>query len=214
MIQNKSHIEPKLGEGIYSTKDISDILELPYHKVQRSMSGFWQDYTFGRKGDRAVNFLTLIEFYTYYQLREIGIKSYAIKKAHTAISNQLNTLYPFAMDILHTDGKQVWYEILEMIINADGSNQINIVDLVKPFLNKVEFKNKLAEKYFPLAGSKNIVVDPKYQFGHPIITGTRIKAEIVGDFYEGGESIQTLCEAYNLTEEQVKDAITYYRQSA
>jgi len=214
-MQNSTfHIEPKLGEGIYSTKDISEILDLPYHKVRRSMGGFWHNYTFGNTRDKAINFLTLIEFYTYYQLRQTGIKPNIIKKAHKAISDQLNTPYPFARDIIHTDGKEVWYELLEVIINADGTNQINIVDLIKPFLNKVEFKNRVAEKYFPLEGSKNIVVDPKYQFGHPIINGTRIKAEIVSDFYVGGETIHTLCEAYNLSEDQVKDAIIYYKQSA
>ena len=212
---NIIHIEPKLNEGIYSTKDISDILDLPYSKVRQSMGGFWQDYTFGAHRDKAINFLTLIEFYTYYKLREIGIKPYVIKKAHTEIAKHLNTPYPFARNIIHTDGKGIWYNLLELLINADGTQQINIAQIIEPFLNKIQFNEKnLAEKFFPLAGSNRIVVDPKYQFGQPVIAGTRIKAEIINDFYKAGESITLICKLYKLSKEQVEDAITYYKQIA
>lgn len=208
-------IEPKLGEGIYSTQDISSLLNLPYHKVRRAMNGFWQDYTFGVKGDRSVNFLTFIEFYTFYQLREKGIKANIIKQAHIEIAKQLNTPYPFARDIVQTDGKGIWYNLLEVIINADGSQQINIAPLVKPFLSKIKFNSdQLAEKYFPLNGSDKIVIDPKLQFGQPIISGTRIKAEIINDFHEAGESNELICEMYNLSLDQVFDVITYYKKSA
>jgi len=208
-------IEPKIGEGIYSTQDISALLDLPYHKVRQAMSGFWKNYTFGQKGDKSVNFLTLIEFYTYYKLREIGIKASVIKKAHGEISKHLNTPYPFARDIIQTDGKGIWYDLLELLINADGTQQINIAPLVKPFLSKIKFNDKkLAERYFPLDGSDKIVVDPKLQFGQPVITGTRIKAEIIHDFYNAGESKELICKLYNLSNEQVEDAISYYKQSA
>jgi uncharacterized protein (DUF433 family) len=211
----KIHIEPKIGEGVYSTQDISLLLDLPYHKVRQAMNGFWQNYTFGDKGDKSVNFLTLIEFYTYYRLREHGIKPSIIKKAHTEIAKHLNTPYPFARDIIHTDGKGIWYDLLELLINADGSQQINIAPIVKPFLNRIQFNdNKLAEKYFPLEGSDKIVVDPKLQFGQPVISGTRIKAEIIHDFYSAGESKELICKLYNLSYEQVDDAITYYKQTA
>ena len=208
-------IQPKIGEGIYSIYDIAKILGLPYHKVRRVINGFWSEYTFGEKGDRGVNFWTLIEFYTYYKLRELGVKPSIIKKAHLAISKHLGTPYPFARDIIHTDGKGVWYSLVEFYINADGTQQINLAPFIKPFLGKIEFSNSnLAEKFYPLKGSKNIVVDPKYQFGQPVINGTRIKAELISDFYKAGESLELISKIYNLKKEQVEDAVNYYKQSA
>ncbi len=212
---NTIHIQPHINEGIYSTKDIADILDIPYHQVRQVMGGFWQNYTFGESRGKAVNFLTLIEFYTYNKLRELGIKPIVIKKAHSEIGKHLNTEYPFARDIIRTDGKGIWYDLLELLINADGTQQINIAPLVKPFLSKIEFnKENLAERYFPLNNSKRIVVDPKYQFGQPVITGTRIKAEIISDFYKAGESLNLICRLYDLSKEQVKDAISYYQKIA
>jgi len=217
IVENTSdiHVLPKIGEGIFSIHDIAKVLNLPYYKVKQVINGFWSDYTFGEKRDRAVNFWTLIEFYTYYKLRELGVKASVIKKAHHEISKHLNTPYPFAKDVVHTDGKSIWYELTELVINANGSQQINIASFIKPFLNKIQFNsNNLAEKYYPLEGSKNIVVDPKFQFGQPVIDGTRIKAELISDYYNAGESVDLICSIYNLKKEQVEDAVTYYKKTA
>ena len=180
------------------------------------MNGFWREYSFGEKGERAVNFLTLIEFYTYYKLRELGVKPHTIKKAHTAVAKHLGTAYPFAQNVIKTDGKSIWYDLVEVVINADGSQQINIAPIIKPFLERIEFNhNNIAEKYYPLKGSTNIVVDPKYQFGQPVISGTRLKAELISDYVKAGESINLICKVYNLNQQQIDDAVKYYhKQSA
>lgn len=215
-MDNKVEISnsPKLGEGIFLTKDIANILDLPYSKVRRGMSEFWDDYTFGEKGNKAINFYTLIEFYTFYQLRKEGISSQTIKKAHQRIAKELQTAYPFARSI-HTDGKAIWYDFLEDIVNADGRQQIAIKPILLPFLMKIEFnQNDLADRFFPLKNSKKVVVDPKYQFGQPTITGTGIKVETIGKLYKGGESQNNIAAMYDLKLVQVKDAISYYKQSA
>lgn len=215
-MDNKVEIpnSPKLGEGIFLTRDIANILKLPYSRVRVGMSEFWDNYTFGEKGNKAVNFYTLIEFYTFYQLRKEGISSQMIKKAHQQIAKELGTPYPFARNI-RTDGKEIWYDFLEDIVNADGKQQISIKPILLPFLTKIEFnKEDIADKYFPLENSKKIVVDPKYQFGQPTITGTGIKVETLIQLYNGGESQKDIATLYNLKPAQVKDAIAYYKQSA
>src|SRR4051812_39537141 len=87
---------PKLGEGIYLTRDVADILKLPYHKVRYAMNGFWHSYQFGDERNKAVNFHALIEFYVYYHLRNEKVTAYEIKQFHSFLSKKLNTNYPFA----------------------------------------------------------------------------------------------------------------------
>ena len=207
-------ILPKVGEGIYTIRDVAFILNLPYHKVSRWMREFWDDYTFGIKGSRGVNFYTLIEFYTFYHLREKNISSQEIKKVHARIGKDLNTIYPFARKI-HTDGvKGIWYEYLENLIKADNKKQLDLKPLLAPFLSKIEFnEDEIANRYFPTE-AKKVVVDPKYQFGQPTITGTSIKAEIINGFYQGGESKETICSLYNIHMDEVEDAILYFKHSA
>lgn len=118
---------PELGEGIFLTKDVSEILHLPYRKVRRWIFDFWDKrfgeerglYSFGDEGSKAVNFHTLIEFYIFFQLREKGISAQNIQKIYKQLSKDLNTKYPFAHSQIRTDGKSIWYERFGNIIKVD-----------------------------------------------------------------------------------------------
>lgn len=219
--KNITYIRPTLGEGIFLIRDVSEILLLPYSKVRHWLVEFWEGrfskdyrYSLGSKENRSVNFYTLIEFYTFYHLRLHGLSSQKIQKLYTEISKELNTQYPFARTI-HTDGRALWYEALGELIKADGKLQLDIKSILVPFLKKIEFNSEgLAERYFPLDNSRNIVIDPQHQFGHPTITGTNIKVLTINSFYEGGESVENICNLYDLELTQVQDALNYYKRVA
>jgi uncharacterized protein (DUF433 family) len=219
-IEHKIH-EPRLGEGIYLTSDVAEILRLPYPKVRRWMIELWDarlaekgKYSFGDPNNRAVNFYTLIEFYTFYQLRSKGVSSQKIQRAHKIIAQELKTPYPFATNI-RTDGKEIWYEYLDELISANGKQQLEIKEILEPFLHKLEFgKNNLAELFFPLDKSKNVVVDPKRQFGQPIIAGRNLRIETIKKLYEGGESKKNICLLYDLKPSAVDDALRYYKRAS
>lgn len=212
---------PKIGEGVFLITDVSEILLLPYSKVRHWLIEFWEGrfskdyrYSLGSKDNRSVNFYTLIEFYTFYQLRAAGLSSQKIQKYHKHLSEELNTHYPFARTI-RTDGRSIWYDQLGELIKADGKHQLDLKHLLEPFLHKIEFGDSgLAQRYFPLSNSKNIVIDPKHQFGSPTIAGTNIKALIINTFYKSGESVENICNLYGLSEHQVLDAIQYYNRAA
>jgi len=223
---NEIHVQPEVGAGIYTSKDVAHILKLPSYKVSRNMRDFWENYSFGIKGNRFINFKTLIEFYTFYHLRENGFSAQKIKKIHEDMAKELNTPYPFASkiyieNIIDEASKKtivkrgIYYEIAAGLVKADRKRQIDIKQFITPFLNKIEFSDSdIAQRYFPLDNSKALVIDPKFQFGQPIITGTRIKAEIINEFYAGGESKENICKIYHLQIGQVEDAILYFKQSA
>lgn len=208
--------------GIFLAKDVSEILHLPYSSVRYWMFEFWdgrfskhsnEKYTFGEKGNKAIDFLTLIEFYTFYQLRKKGVSSQKIQKAHQNIAQGLKTRYPFATTRISTDGNKIWYEYLEEIINADGTIQINMKEIIEPFLEKIDFdKNLHAERYYPLGKTHSIVIDPKHQFGQPTIPGTNLKADTIFKLYKGGENKKSICFLYDISPKEVSDALLYYKQ--
>ncbi|MGI8951954.1 MAG: DUF433 domain-containing protein [Chitinophagaceae bacterium] len=219
---NQSNIiVPTLGEGIYLISDASKILRLPIAKLRHWLIEFWDgrfasDYTysFGSKGYRAINFYTLLEFYIFYQLRLKGLSAQKIQKFHLKISKDLNTLYPFARNI-QTDGRNVWYEELDALIKADQKKQLDIKSILEPFLQKIEFgTNNLAEKYYPLEKSKNIVVDPQHQFGQPTISNTNIKTQTIFTLHKGGETNKVISNLYNISMKKVQDAISFHKNVA
>lgn len=216
-----NQIEPKLGEGIYLVKDVAKILQLDYAKTYRWIAGYWNGgleenirYTFGEVGNRAINFLSLIEFYTFFKLRDRGLSATQIKGLHHELSLIFGTPYPFAYSNdfyieARRKRKDIHYVYKESLIKFDKKHQISF-DFMVAFFDKVEFDdNNLAVRFFPLAASRNVVVDPKRQFGQPTIEGTNIKTSTIYNYYLGGESNKSIANMYDLNIAQVKDAIKF-----
>ncbi len=218
----KNHIE--LGNGIYTVPDLALILQLPTSKVRRWLTDFYDQrlsgdkgrYSWGEGRDKATNFLTLIEFYIFYMLREQKIGAGRILEAHKHMSKELNTPYPFASYNLLVNKREILYEATSNTwVHADKSNQIIIHNLIKDFFNKIDFsENALAQRFWPLGKKHSIVVDPHHQFGQPVITGTNINAATVFSMYQSGEPLSTIGILYDLTEEQVNDAIAFCKRKA
>lgn len=205
---------PKLGEGVYLAIDVANILRLPYHKVRYAMNGFWHAHTFGKERNRAVNFYALIEFYTYYHLRDKKISAKKIKDFHKMLSKTLQTEYPFASVKISTQGQQIWYEHWDVLMKGDGKQQPVFRTFIEPFLKKIDFgADNLAERFYPLQRSKMVVVDPQHQFGQPTIKGTNIQTAAIYNLYKAGEKKETISELYDISLKQVKDAILYYKRA-
>lgn len=206
---------PKLGEGIYLTSDVANILKLPYHKVYRLMKGYWQAYSFGDEGNKAVNFFSLIEFYIYFQCRENGMSSQKFKKYHTKLSKTLHTKYPFAHFKIRTDFKNIWAQVEDNLVKADGKDQFDLLPLLEDFLLNVSYgDDKMAIRYYPLGKQAKVVVDPKRQFGQPVVDGTAIKTKSIYSLHLGGETNKRISNLYNISEDKVRDAIRFQTNAA
>jgi uncharacterized protein (DUF433 family) len=216
----------QLGAGIYTIADISQLLSLPKSKVRKYLNEYW-DERLGKKlfnetyswsinnNIKAVNFYTLIELFTCFYLQEQGVSTKQILKSREIISKELNVPYPFASSNLLTDGKRIWYEFKDCIVNADGSKQTNFVEFISNFAEKIEFNSdKTAERFWPSGKESVVVIDPHHQFGQPVIEGTNINAEVIYSMYESGESINTIGILYDITEKDVRDVIRFYSKAA
>ena len=218
-------INPKIGEGIYLAYDVAEILNLKYSKVRSLMTGYWQSYTFGSDGSRAINFVSLIEFYIYYYLREQNHSPTAIKRIHEKLSNVLKIKHPFAsLKLLSFDKEnegqkgELWLEFNGFIMKADGKLQPAFEQFIQPYLKQIEFgENSIAKKYYPifnLNSSKNIVVDPMHQFGLPVLNGTNIQTATIYNLINAGESRKKISFQYEISEDVIEDVLVYYKKRA
>ena len=214
-----------LGTGLYTVPDISSILNLPQPKVRRWLKDYWNNqfaensqslFSSGLGNELVTNFYTLIEFFAFYQLRQEGVTTQKIIKAHKVLSETFDTKYPFAKSNIFTDGRHVLFAgKVGEIIRADETLQITIKEIFEPFCRKIDFnKNDLAERFFPLGKDHSIVIDPKRQFGQPVIGNTNILSESVFNLFRGGESVEVIQRLYDLTKAQVNDAILYHQHAA
>lgn len=216
----------ELGSGIYTVADISILLDLPKKKVRKYLDDYWDDrlgmklfnetYSWSAENNiKAVNFYTLIELFTCFQLQELGVSPRQVLQSREAMAKDLNVPYPFATSKLLSDGRKIWYEFKDAIVNADGSKQTGFVQFINSLAEKVDFNtDSLAEKFWPAGKGNAIVVDPHHQFGQPTIEGTNIGAEVIYSMYESGEQLNTIGVLYDLTEKEVKDVIAFYTKAA
>lgn len=223
VIQHKS----KLGYGLYTIPDISRILGFPQSTISRYIKLYW-DKKLGKElyGDsyswsidnrtKAVNFYVLIELYTFIHLQKLGVSAQKISKTRFQLAKELNTQYPFAVAGILSNGKRIWYEFEDSILDSDGSRQTNLIEVIQEFAKRIDFNNddKLATRFYPSGKDKSIVVDPHHKFGMPIIKGTNINTEILYSMYTSGESIKRLSILYDLNEVQLNDVISFYKKEA
>ena len=214
-----------IGTGIYTIPDIASILRLPTAKVRRWMKEYWNEkfsqgepntFSQGFGKEQVTNFYTLIEFYTFYQLRLNGVSSFKINKAHDVLAKVYKTKYPFAKSNILTDGKNIFFsgEIGE-IIEADRTLQINIKEILEPFCKSIDFDvDSLDTRFYPLGKKHEIIIDPHRQFGQPVIGDTNILTETVFDLYRAGEPLKVIANIFELTSKQVKDAIDFHLRAA
>lgn len=212
----------KIGSGIYTLPDIARILRLPYHKVNLWVNQYWDgelgkefeiNYSWTVHNTKAVSFLTLVEFYVLYQLAESGVKTRKVLLAHKELSKYFNTIFPFAqrdvLDNIRTDGKRIYFNFHGVILSLDGTKQFNL-GFLEEFFKNLEFDNELlASRFWPLGKSKNIIIDPKRQFGRPVVGCTNIYPETLFNMYKAGEQIDFIAFIYEIDRKLVEDAIDF-----
>lgn len=76
------------------------------------------------------------------------------------------------------------------------------------------FEESVAAKYYPRGVNGSIVVDPKIQFGTPVIEGTRIDVNSIYQMYKGGDSVDFLANLYSISIESAQASIDYFESAA
>ena len=70
------------------------------------------------------------------------------------------------------------------------------VEIIYPFVDKI------------------VSVNPRIQFGLPVVTGTRTPTRALYSLYKGGETVEFIAILYQITTAQVKAAIKYEKLPA
>lgn len=217
----------ELGHGIYTSTDIAQLLDIPRRKVTYYLKNYWDErlgkelfndsYSWQTENSKikAVNFHVLIELYACFQLQELGVKPKRILESRKIIAQETNTQYPFATSKVLSDGRKIWYAFKDAIVNADGTRQTNFENVIKDYVQKIDFDSQdHAIKFYPNGRNSSIVIDPNHQFGQPIIEGTNINAEMLFSMYKSGEPIGFITNLYDLNIKSVEDAIRFYQNAA
>lgn len=205
--------------GVYLIPDAARILRLPADSLRQWVGGRnrQNDLLFpagpiasaGEGRDRHFGFLTLVELYTVAQLRQRQVSMTVIREARNELSKRFHTEHPFALGGLLCSGQKLLKELGDgVLLELGAKGQTAFEKLVEPFCARLDFDEatSLARRFHPLGKDVPVVVDPRHAFGRPVIEGTNVTTEAIMSLARGGESVEDIADALEISPAAVKAA--------
>ena len=130
-------------------------------------------------------------------------------------AEQLGSKRPLLEEQFATRGAELFVERLREIINLSRNGQIEMADMIRAYLERVERDAKgVPIKLYPFMRSqplreqpRTVVIDPRVSFGRPVVAGTGIPTAVLAEQFKAGDPVPALAKEYGASEEAVWDAI-------
>jgi uncharacterized protein (DUF433 family) len=222
-----------IGKGTYTLSEIHHLTGIPSKNISRWTKGYTSiknniDYPHNpvykkdfssEYSEQFYSFLDLVEILFINSFEQHGISLQSIRKAADCAAKILKTSHPFAKRVFYTDGKTILARIAEKNNDPDLidllKKQYQIEPIISPLLyESLDFNHlELAEKWWPLGKQNRIVVDPKRNFGKPIIDNLNIRVDTIIDLINRKRSIKEISEWYNIDELSIHAAVNFNKKA-
>lgn len=158
-----------------------------------------------------LSFTNVVEAHVLSGLRKrYELKLEAIRKAVRYVHERLGVQHPLAVEQFRTDGVSLFVERFGRIIDATEEGQVAIRAVLEAYLERIDYDRGRAVRFFPLlrdAAPRVVVVDPRVSFGRPVIAGTSVPIGAIRSRFDAGEDVGPLARDYDITPEQVQEAL-------
>jgi uncharacterized protein (DUF433 family) len=212
-----------LERPLYDLGEAARLLHLPTGKARRWLDGYERaGVTYppvirpDRTGDDAVTWGEFIELGYLREYRNAGVTLQQLRPLVVRLRDEFGIPHPLAhKGVYLAEQRQFVLEVqaetevapaLYMVTDSrrkDG--QLVLAKPVRAFLRRVEFDQGAVRRWRPSGADSPVVVDPEQSFGIPTVKG--IRTEILADAFEEGESMETLAADFDLTLDEVQEAI-------
>ncbi len=172
-----------------------------------------------RKQPLQLSFYNLIEAHVLRALRtEHGVALAELRKAITYAEREFKIRRLLLSPDLRTDAGQIFLDRYVELINLSASGQMAMRKLFSEHLKRVEWDRwQYPVRLHPYTDAvrahepTSIVIDPNIAFGRPIVERAGISTEAIADRIDAGETVDALAEDYDLSPEDIEQAVLYAR---
>ena len=166
-----------------------------------------------------LSFWNLIEAHVLRSLRtDHGVKMDALRRAIHYAEQHLGIDRLLLSPELRAHAGALLLEQYGRLIDLSASGQVAMRHMFTAHLARVEWDEwKFPVRLYPatatevLTAAKPIAIDPQIAFGRPILAAKGIKTSTIVERIDAGESATALAEDYDLTPEQIEEAVLYER---
>lgn len=163
-----------------------------------------------------LSFINLVEAHVLAAIRRNhGVPMHKVRSAIDYVGRELGVQHPLAREKFETDGVSLFIRRLEKLFNASESGQVAMQDVLSIYLQRIRYDEAgMSALFFPFTRAtaerdqpQEVVINPAVMWGRPVILGTRIDTRTVFSRYRAGETLDEIAEDFNLTLEQVDEAV-------
>lgn len=214
-----------IGNGIYSISEAALLLNADRGQVARVLFGYQNrarhhesiiipDYE-KFANQYYLSFHDLIEVRFLVAFRKYGLSWQKIRKAAEKARELVQSTHPFCTKAFYTDGSTILTdyakesgdsELLDLL-----SDQFEADKIFEPYLHhEFEYSDSdLIRRWKPTIGNGEVLLDPKYQFGQPLLEDSMIPTRPLFDAHQVEESDKIVANIFGCTLKDVEAAVRF-----
>jgi len=166
-----------------------------------------------------LSFYNLIEAHVLRAFRtEHGVALAEFRKAMAYAERKLQVHRLLLSPELRTHAGEVFLDRYVQLINLSASGQLVMRKMFEDHLQRVEWDEwQFPVRLYPYVEStqrsseRPIAIDPLVAFGRPIVRRMGISTAAIADRIDAGETVSALAEDYDLSPEEIEQAVLYSR---
>lgn len=163
--------------------------------------------------DVAVSFADLVEVAAIHGLRGLGFSLVQIRQIVGSCQELFSSDRPLLSHRFRADGRDAFVQgddgLLVSVLR--GKRRTAWDDVLDPFLATVDYQDGWAHRWWPQGRSKQVVIDPDFGYGLPVVAGTGVRTEILVERSEVGETLDQMAADFGIPVESVRDALQFER---
>jgi uncharacterized protein (DUF433 family) len=158
-----------------------------------------------------VSFVDLIEVVAADRLRSEGFSLKKIRQINEFCQISLGTDRPLVTEKFKFKGRDIFVRISDgYLMNVGRQRGMHAwAEALDPFLETLDYEDRLARRWWPLGRGEPIVVDPDYGFGAPVIAGTGVRTENIAERAKAKEPAEEIAYDFGVELSQVEAALRY-----
>lgn len=213
-----------LVRPVYVVGQIDRILGLPGGTARRWIDGYRRGerpyapvVRLESTGEDIVTWGEFVETRLLAEFRSAGVPMIHLRPTVEQLRKVFNSQYPLAhaASLLEPEGRELIWQVQEevglerplrlVVRNA----QLTLTQPADNFVQSADFSghDRATVRVRPIGTFKSVWVDPLRQFGEPAVRS--VPTTVIAEQYRAGERIAYIAEAYELSEEEVNDALRY-----
>lgn len=215
-----------LNAGLYTVPEAAKLTRISTGKIRRWLKGY--DFKSGERIHRseavwkgelppidsklALSFRDLLELRFVDAFIRAGVSWRTMRRAHARAQEQLSTTHPFCSNRIFTDGRSILLRQGEedsdqALINL-ANDQAEFARIVEEFEEELEFSGSDII-WYPLGKDRQIVIDPRRNFGQPTVTKSGVPAATLARSVKANSSQEIVARWYEVHPDEVRDAVEF-----